>query len=262
MATLRPLTLSSRHGQQQPENHPHCSSRLMKVYRAPGMGLRAALPLEPTEVHGLHTNCSGLWAGGQSTMKTLQLSVQENWPKRCGSCARPCQLIRTPQERKAAGQRGLAKKKYFLGSWLPSQHLSPASLSFRELKANLQGHLRKPILTTSTCCVFSRLHGSSYKAQGDITTGLAQSAKAHVQMPKRCRSGEESQGFCSTWNSDAPKVDNLRTEAYSDTRGPPSGCTGCRDAAASAERREDSLWKLHQEEEGTVSPTTQLPIHS
>lgn len=106
-------------------------------------------------------------------MKTLQLSVQENWPKRCSSCARPCQLIRTPQERKAAGQRGPAKK-YFLGSWLPSQYPSPAPLSFGKLRANLQGHLRKPVLMTSTCCVFSRLTSSSYKAQGDITTGLAE----------------------------------------------------------------------------------------
>lgn len=195
-------------------------------------------------------------------MKTLQLSVQENWPERCSSCDRPCQLIRTPQERKAAGQRGSAKKKYFLGSWLPSQHLSPAPLSFGELRANLQGHLRKPVLMISTCYVFSRLSSSSYKAQGDITTGLAQPAKAHVQMPKRYRSGEENQGFCLAWNSDPPKVDNLRTEAFWDTEGPPSGCTGCRDAAASAERREGSLWKLHQEEEGTVSPDTQLPIHS
>lgn len=56
MATLHPLALST-HGQQQPENHPQCSSRLIKVYGAPGMGLRAALPLEPTEAHGLLINC-------------------------------------------------------------------------------------------------------------------------------------------------------------------------------------------------------------
>jgi hypothetical protein len=132
---LHPLTLSTC-GQQQPENHPRCSSRLMGVYGAPGMGVRAAL--EPTEAHGLHTNCRGPWAGGQSTVKTLQLSVQENWPKRCGSCARPCQLIRTPQERKAAGQRGSAKK-YFLGS--SAAFPEPLPCSSKELRANLRGHL-------------------------------------------------------------------------------------------------------------------------
>lgn len=71
----------------------------------------------------------------------------------------------------------------------------------------------------------------------NVTALLAQSAKVHVQMPKRCRSGEESQGSCPIWNSDPPKVDNLRTEAYWDTKRPPSGCTGCR---ASRGRR-DSL---------------------
>lgn len=75
-------------------------------------------------------------------------------------------------------------------------------------------------------------------------------------MSKRCRSGEESQSFCPTWNSDPPKVDNLKTVAYWDTEGPASGCTGCRDAATSAGRREGSLWKLHQEEEGSSSPAT------
>lgn len=79
---------------------------------------------------GLHTSV-GLRAGGQSTTKSQQLSLQENWPKGCGSRTRPCQLIRTPGGggAEAAGQRGSARKKYFLGSWLPSQPSSPAPLS-------------------------------------------------------------------------------------------------------------------------------------
>jgi hypothetical protein len=112
--------------------------------------------------------------------------------------------------------------------------------------------------------VFSKLSSPSYKAHGDKsplvwpneTASMAQPARAHVQMPKRCRSGEESQGFSPTWNSDPPKVDNLRTQVYWDTEEPASGCTGCRDAATSAGRREGSLWKLHQEEEESGSPAT------
>lgn len=69
------------------------------------MGVRATLPLEPTEACGLHTSCRGLRAGRQSTMKSPQLSAQENWPKRCGNRTRPCQPIRTPGGGRGGGSR-------------------------------------------------------------------------------------------------------------------------------------------------------------
>lgn len=46
-----------------------------------------------------------------------------------------------------AGRRGSARKKCFLGPWLPSQPLYPAALSGGELRVDLQSHPWKRVLT-------------------------------------------------------------------------------------------------------------------
>lgn len=161
---LHPLILSTC-GQQQPENHPCCSSRLVRVYRAPGMGVRAALV--PTEAHGLHTNCRKLWAGGQSTVKTMQLSV---WGKLAKEVQQLCQAL--PAHQNSPGEKGSRAERsqeVSISSWGVLLGSPPG-----ERRANLQ-------VTSKSWCswlppavhVFSKLSSSSYKAHRDIHTGLA-----------------------------------------------------------------------------------------
>lgn len=158
MARLHPRILSTC-GQQQPENHPSCSSRLMRVYGAPGMGVRAALV--PTEAHGLHTNCRVLWAGGQSTVKTMQLSV---WGKLAKEVQQLCQAL--PAHQNSPGEKGSRAERI-------SQEVFPRVLLGSEEQTCKVTSKSWSSWLPPAVHVFSKLSSSSYKAYGDIHTGLA-----------------------------------------------------------------------------------------
>lgn len=103
----------------------------------------------------------------------------------------------------------------------------PAPLSFREPRANLQGHLWKLVFMACTCCLLSKLNGS-YKAQRARATGMAQPAGPTHRSPKRGRYGKTAR------TSGQPGTQNQPPEnGQSENRGP-SG------------KREGGPWKMHQ----------------
>lgn len=162
VARLYPLNLGTPR-QQQPENHPH----FLQIHESTWDGSRSCPTLEPTEAHGLHIRCRGLWAGGQSTIKTQQLSVHEHWPKRCGSRTRPCQLIRTPQGGKTSRAERVSQEEMF------SRALAafPAPLSCCSEWRGVKSRPAKSPLEAgshglpSTCCLLSKSSTPSPKSR-------------------------------------------------------------------------------------------------
>lgn len=76
-----------------------------------------------------------------------------------------------------------------------------------------------------------------------------------MPTPERCSSEEDSQDFWPTWNSDPPKMDNLRTEAHLGHKGQEVGAHASEvQPPLQEEGKADSGKHIKQEEAG--SPAT------
>lgn len=82
-----------------------------------------------------------------------------------------------------------------------------------------------------------------------------------MPTPEGCSSEEDSQDFWPTWNSDLPKMDNLRTEAYGDIRVRKWGHTPQRCSPHCRKKGRQTL-KNASSRKGQTPWALQLPIHN
>lgn len=134
-------------------------------------------------------------------MEIQQLSVRKIVQRGVAAVPGPASSPELPRREKQQPGARVSQEEVFSRVLAAFPVPLPAPLSFGEPRANLQGHLWKLVFMACTCCLLSKLNGS-YKAQRERSTGMAQPAGAHAQIPQEMQVWEDRQDFWPTWNSE------------------------------------------------------------